>query len=316
MYLAKQMGIAAAVEAVYKTDQVPTAAANAILAENVKLVALEGDEIVEEHVRPGGMGAFLKRLINKRIQLDFDVRLRGAGAAGGVPSIDAILRAVGFAATNNAGVSEVYNLASQLFESDTIYLFRGTSANGIRHRLLGVRGSWKLGLDTKKHLMISFSLTGLYVDPTSVVMPGTFDFSGFTDVPIVPVNDANTTFTLGGVALNLEKLDIDSGIQAVHRPLVNYEGVDITGREVTGSITIEEPLIGTTDYFSTAYGTPEVMVLENGLTAGQIFRIDAARVQRGKPELGESNGVAMLTIPLTFLPSDPGDDNDLIFTFK
>ncbi len=316
MYLAKQMGIAAAIEAIYGTDEVPTAALNAILAENVKLTPLDGDEIVEEHIRPGGLGGYLKRLINKRIQLDFDVRIRGAGAAGGVPAIDPILRAVGFAATNNPGVSEVYNLVSQGYESATVYLFRGNSANGIRHRMLGVRGSWKFGLDTKKHLVMSFSLTGLYVDPTSLVMPGTFDFSGFTNVPIVPVNKANTTFTLGGYAAILEKLDIDGGITAGHRPLVNYESVDITDRDVTGSMTIQEPDIGTKDYFSTAYGDPEVMVLENGLTAGQIFRIDAARTQRGKPELGESGGVSMMTIPAGFVPADAGDDNDLILTFK
>jgi len=310
------MGIAAAVEGAYGTDQVPTAALNAMLVENAKIVPLEGDEIVEEHIRPGSLGGFLKRLINKRIQLDFDIRLRGAGSAGGVPAIDPILRACGFAATNNATVSEVYNLVSQGFESATVYLFRGNSTNGIRHRMLGVRGSWKLSVDNKKHPVMSFSLQGLYVDPTSLAMPTTFDFSGFTAVPIVPVNNTNTTFTLGGVAHVMEKLDIDAGLTVQHRPLVNYEAVDITGRNTTGSMVIEEPLIGTTDLFSTAYGTPEVMVLENGLTAGQIVRIDAARVQRGKPSLGDSSGVSMLTIPLGFVPSDAGDDNDLSITFK
>jgi len=316
MYLAKQMGIATAVETTYGTDKVPTAAANAILAENVKIVPLDGDEIVEEHVRPGGLGGYLKRLINKRIQIDFDVRLRGAGAAGNAPAIAPLLRASGWAETLNAGTDAVYKLVSQAFESNTIYLFRGNSTNGIRHRMLGARGSWKFGLDVKKHQIMSFSMQGLYADPNSQVMPGTFDFSGFTNVPIVPVNKANTTFTLGGYAAILEKLDIDSGYTVGHRPLVNYEAVDITGRDITGSIMVEEPDIGTKDYFSTAFGTPEVMVFENGLTAGQIVRLDGARVQRGKPELGESNGVSMMTIPLGFVPSDAGDDNDLILTFK
>jgi len=316
MYIAKKMGIAVAVEAIYGTDEVPTAALNAILAENVKVTPLEGDEIVEEHVRPGGFGGFMKRLINKRIQIDFDIRLRGAGAAGGVPAVDPILRAIGFAATNNVGVSEVYNLVSQSFESDTLYLFRGNSTNGIRHRLTGGRGSWKFGLDSKKHMMISISMQGIYNDPTTVAMPTTFDFTGFTAVPIVPVNKANTTFTLGGVAAVLEKLDIDSGYTLSHNAYVNFEGVEITDRNVTGSATIREPLLATTDYFSTAYGASEVMVLENGLTAGQIIRIDAARVQRGKPSPGDSNGVSNLSIPLSFLPSDAGDDNDIILTFK
>jgi len=316
MYLEKQMAIAAAIEAIYSTDQVPTAAANAILAENVKLTPLEGDEIVEEHVRPGGMGGYLKTLINKRVQLDFDVRLRAAGTAGGVPAIDPILRAVGFAATNTIGVDQVYNLVSQAEESATIYMFRGNSAQGARHRLLGARGSWKFSFDIKKHMALTFSFIGLYADPTAVAMPATFDFTGFTAVPIVPVNNTNTTFTLGGVAAILEKMDIDSGRSVSHNPYVNYEAVENSGRNTSGSMTIREPHIATTDYFATAYSAPEVMVLENGLIPGQIARIDAARVQRGKPTLGGSNGYSALTIPLGFIPSDAGDDNDLVFTFK
>jgi len=315
MYLAKQMGIALAVEAAYATDQIPTAALNAVLAENVKLVPMDGDEINHEHVRPG-LGGFEKSMINKRVQLDFDISLRGSGVAGAAPAIASILRAVGFSQTLNVGVSAVYKLVSSNFESATIYLFRGNSANGVRHRLIGARGSWKFGLDVKKQMVMSFSIQGLYVDPNAQAMPVNFDYTGFTNTPIVPVNKANTTFTLGGYAAILEKLDIDSGLAVAHRPLINYESIDITDRSVTGSMTIQEPNIATKDFFSTAYPTPEVMVLENGLTPGQIIRIDSARVQRAKPDLSESNGVAMLSMPLAFLPSTAGDDNDLILTFK
>jgi len=315
MYLSKQMGIALVPESVYATDQVPTAALNAILAENVKIVPLDGDEITNEHVRPG-LGGFEKSMINKRIQLDFDVRLRGSGTAGLAPAIASILRAVGFSETLTPGVSAVYKLVSQNFESATVYLFRGNSANGVRHRLLGARGTWKFGLDVKNHMVMSFSLQGLYVDPNSQAMPANFDFSGFTNTAIAPVNKANTTFTLGGYAAILEKLDIDSGLAVAHRPLVNYESIEITDRNVTGSMTIQEPDIASKDFFSTAYPAPEALVLENGLVPGQIVRIDGARVQRAKPDIADSNGVSMLTMPLGFLPSDAGDDNDLIFTFK
>jgi len=316
MFKAKRMGLAAAVETTYGTDKVPTAALNAILVENVKLVALDGDEIERTHARPGSSGAYLKTLINKRVMLDFDVRLRGAGAAGSIPAIDAILRAVGFAGITSVGVHRQYKLVSDGEESDTLYFFRGGAAAGIRHRLLGARGSWKFSASNKGDMMLSVSLIALYTDPASQVMPATFNFAGFTSVPIPPVNKQNTTFTLGGYAAILEKLDIDSGIKAAHRPLVNYESVDITERAITGSITIQEPTLATKDFFSTAYGDPEVLVFENGLTAGQIIRVDGPRVQRGKPELGESDGVSNLTIPLVFLPSDAGDDNDLQFTFK
>jgi len=84
MFKAKRMGIAVAVETMYGSDKLPTAALNAMLVENVKLGALDGDEIERPHVRPGSSGAFFKTLINKRVTLSFDVRLRGAGAAGGM----------------------------------------------------------------------------------------------------------------------------------------------------------------------------------------------------------------------------------------
>ncbi|OIO70889.1 MAG: hypothetical protein COS35_06495 [Zetaproteobacteria bacterium CG02_land_8_20_14_3_00_50_9] len=319
MYNAKQMAIAAAVEAAYGTDPVPTAAANAMLAENVKWTELDGEEITLEHVRPGGFGGYEKELLNKRSAIDFDVRLRGAGAAGGVPAIDPLLRATGFAATNTPGVSQVYNLVSQGFESASIYAFRGNSSNAVRQRLLGVRGSSKLSIGTKDHTKMSFTMQSLYDAPAASTMPVDFDFSGFTNVAIAAVNKINTTFTLGGLALQLEKLDIDLGFTVGHTALVNFEQIEITGRTVTGSITIREPDIATINMFETAYGKGaalEPLVFENGVTVGQIFRIDAARVQRGKPSRGDSNGVSTLTIPLEFLPSDAGDDNDLILTFK
>ena len=314
---ADRMGIAVAIEAVSNTDQVPTAALNAILAENVKLTPLDGDENERTHVRPGGSGAFRKDLVNKRVMLEFDVRLRGAGAAGGTPPIDPVLRAVGFAGFTSAGVHRQYKLVSGNSESCTIYLFRGDTTSGVRHRLIGARGGWKLSVDPKTgDIILSVSMMGLYTDPSSVAMPTNFDFSGFTSVPIPPVNKTNTTFTIGGYAAVVSKLDIDSGKTAVHRALINYEGTDNSKRAVTGSITIQEPDIAAKNFFSTAYGNPEVMVFENGLTAGQIFRLDAARVQRGKPTLGDVDGLAALTIPLIFLPSDAGDDNDIIYTFK
>ncbi|OIP98856.1 MAG: hypothetical protein AUK35_09655 [Zetaproteobacteria bacterium CG2_30_46_52] len=316
MFKAKRMGIAVAVETMYGSDKLPTAALNAMLVENVKLGALDGDEIERPHVRPGSSGAFFKTLINKRVTLSFDVRLRGAGAAGGMPAIDPIMRAIGFAGFTVASTHRQYKLVSDGEESATVYLFRGGATAGIRHRLLGVRGAWKFTVSGKSDGILSVSLIGLYTDPTSHPMPADFNFTGFTAVPIPPVNKQNTTFTLGGYAAILEKLDIDSGIKAVHRPLVNYESVDITERAITGSITIQEPTLATKDFFSSAYGDPEVLVFENGLSAGQIIRIDGPRVQRLKPELGESEGIANLTIPLVFLPSDGGDDNDLKFTFK
>jgi len=316
MFYTEKMAIAAAIEVAYGTPATPSGATDAILAEGVKIIPLDGDEIERKHVRAGGFGGYMKTLINKRVGLSFGVRLRAAGAAGGTPPIDALLRAVGFAGITSAGVHRQYKLVSGNFESATFSTWRGDTTAGILHQFVGGRGSWKLAFAANAEPMLMLDFQALYIAPSAQVMPTNFSYSAFTNVKIPPLGKTNTTFTLGGYAAILDKLDIDSGLQVKHRPKINYEAIDITGRAVTGSIVVQEPTLAQKDYFATAYGAPEVMVFENGVTPGEIVRIDAARVQRGKPELGDMDGVSALTLPLSFLPSDAGDDNDLILTFK
>lgn len=174
--------------------------------------------------------------------------------------------------------------------------------DGVRHILLGARGTFKPNLTSKQIPSLQWEFTGLLGEITDEALP-TWDFSAW-QMPVA-VSTANTTDinVLSYTDAVVESLTFDIGNEVVHRQLIGAESVIIKDRKVKGGFQIEATSIGAKDWWTAAknadYG---VFCVKHGQTAGNIVGITAPHVQLENPDYVESDGVAMLKGDLAFVP--------------
>lgn len=301
--------IVAKIESTYGTDSAPTGAANAIQTSNFQITPLEAEYIERNLDRPT-LGNELQILVGTHVMVSFDVEMAGAGAVDTAPAYGPLLRGCGTAETITAITSVAYAPISASEESVTIY----AHLDGQKHALVGARGSASLSIRPRGIAQWSFQFTGLWVDPATASDP-TPDYSAF-QTPLPITNDNTGTFTLHGSSYNVLGFSFNQNNQVTYRNVVGEESVQITDRNPTGSITIEAPVLSTKNWFTTIKaGTTGAMQVIHGSSAGAICQFDGSTVQATNPQYGESDGIRTLSMDLSFIPSDSGDD-EFTFTTK
>jgi hypothetical protein len=235
----------------------------------------------------------------------FEVEYAGSGTAGTAPRYGALLKACGFSETIVASTSVTYAPVSTSFDSCTIYY----STDGIRHKVTGCRGNFSLALTANQIPVINFTMTGQYNAPTDTADP-TPTYTNQAAPQIF--NDTNTTtFSLfSSSALALQTCEVDIGNEVVYRELVNSDKeVIITNRAASGSFAIEAPTLATKDFFAEAVaGNTGALSLVHGTTAGNIITLASSVVSLGNPAYAEDQGVVMLNLPFTLVPTSSGND--------
>ena len=96
------------------------------------------------------------------MQLTIEVELAGSGAAGTAPAWDPLMRSCGNSVATVASTSVTYAPESTTHESCTIHYFD----DGIRHVVIGSRGSWSLNAEVGQIPVLTFTMTGRYATPT------------------------------------------------------------------------------------------------------------------------------------------------------
>ena len=104
---------------------------------------------------------------------------------------------------------------------------------------------------------------------------------------------------------------MDLGNTTVYRELVGCtKEVLITDRASTGTVVIEAPTIAQKDYFTAALtdGTLGELSFIHGTTGGNIVALQSTRVDIGDPSYQDQDGIHMLSMPYTAIPSTAGND--------
>ncbi|WEO73774.1 phage tail tube protein [Agrobacterium vitis] len=288
-------------ETVYGTDVVPTGAANAIQASNFNFEPLLGTDVSRDLILPymGHQGVILT---GNYARVGFDVEVAGSGAAGTAPAWGVPMRACGMAEVITAGADVKYTPISGGFESASIYFVN----DGIKHVLLGARGTWKLDMQPNQIARFSFTLTGLLGTITDAANPA-IDTTKF--IKPVPVSKANTTFSLLGYAGACEAFSFDLAADIQPRLLINEESIEYTDRQMTGEATMATTSLATVDWFAKAQAHDiGVMAAQHGTVAGNIVQFDAARVQIGRTTYGETQKILNNKMPLMLLPTVGNDE--------
>ncbi len=290
----------------YGVDPVPTGAANAILATDVTLSPMEGED-VERNLELPKMGASSSTPAGVYSKLTFSVELASSGALGTAPGYGPLLRACAVAETITAATKVEYTPISTGHESVGVYFAIGSGANAVRHVLLGARGNCVIRLNAQGIPMLMFTISGLFTIPTTVaaVSPVLTAFKA----PVIASKANTPTFTIGGTPFVLRDFEFDMGCDVQMRMLIGQEAALIVDKKEAIKATVEAVDLATYDPFTVAMNqTPKAIQLIHGVGAGKVIQIDFAQATQ-KRLTAYQQPQNILEWPLEFVPlQNAGDD--------
>lgn len=292
----------AKIEAAYGVDPAPTGAANAILATNIVLTPMEGQDVSRELELPW-LAAQATIPAGLHVRMQFRVELVPSGVAGTAPAWGPLLRACAVAETVTPATSVVYNPVSDGHESVTIHFWIG----GTRYVARGSRGTAVLRFTAQGIPYLEFDFRGLFALPTEEARP-TPTLTAFLKPDLV-TSAKTPTFEIGAQAFVMRSFALDLGNAVETRFLVGSETVLITDKAEGATAQVEAVPLSTFDPFTAALDQSLLAIeLVHGTVAGRIATLDLPTAQLQRPA-GLENAQDVLEWSLSFVPL-PAAGND------
>jgi len=285
------------------------AAADAVLVRDLSITPQSSDVVSRDVVRPF-LGAFQQLLANTNVEVTFSVELAGSGTVATPPRYGDALKACGFSETINSGNNVVYAPVSSSFSSVTIHY----NTDGVRHKVVGARGSFVINGSVGEIPTIDFTFQGIYIPPTDSALP-TVTY-GDQATPLIFKQGNTSSFQLLSHSAALSSISLDVGNELVYRELVGgTQETLLTNRNITGSVSIEAMLLGTKDYFAAALAeTTGNLTFTHGTAAGNTVQVSSTKADIGDVAYGEEDGIQMLEIPYTLVPTSENDEVTITYT--
>lgn len=290
-------------ELTYGTDSSPVGT-DAVLVRDLSVTPLQSDVVSRDLVRPY-LGASEQLLANTRVECQFTVELAGSGTAGTAPRYTAALQACGMSETLVAATSATYAPVSTAFSSCTIHY----NLDGVLHTVTGARGTFSLNAEVGQIPSIAFTLTGIYVPPTDTAAPAVTYSAQAT--PLIFKQGNTSAFSFYSFSGCLQSVTLDVGNTIVYRELVGCtKEVLITQRSTSGTVMVEAPTIAAKDFFTAALNDSATgnLTFLHGTTAGNRVTLTAPTTDIGDPTYGDTDGIAMLNLPYTAIPTGAGNN--------
>jgi len=295
-------------ESTYKTDPTPSAATDAVLAENPVLSSSGLMMVPREGVR-GSLATQQQIYAGRLGELSFDVEVKGSGTAGTEPAFDALNECCGLISTVVASTSVTYEFDSDVSKSCTIYFYQ----DGVLTTLNGCVGNVSFKLEAGGIVKASYTMTG-HVNArtdTSIVTP--------TLETTVPEPCVGIGFTVGGYSAVISSWSVDLGNTIALSKSANstdgYGQLVITRRDVNGTIDPEDVLVGTNDWYGdfVAGSTMAMSIGPIGSTAGNILDIDLPVTYFRDLSQGDRDGI--LTLDASYAADESSGDDELSIAF-
>jgi hypothetical protein len=288
-------------------DPVPTTGANGVLAFDVRMKPMEGQEATRK--RSTAFFSAPQQFPTKLFQeLSFETDLVGHATRGTAPAWSALAKAAGLAEVATPGTSVVYNPVSTGIPSATIYV----NFDGVQHKLRYARGDCMLKLSAHGLPRMAWRFLGLYEEPTDVaaVQP---TLTTWADPQVV--NYVNTpTFTINGYAAKMSAFELAFNSNLFLRELVNAQSVEISGREPLISTTIEaEPMATFNPFLLARQQTAFAVNLVHGTGSGRIVTVNAPNCRLNRPE-GPGEEDKLINWPLKIVPLPTASNDDFTIT--
>ena len=298
----------------YGTDP-GMAAADAVLVRDLSITPQSSDVVSREVVRPF-LGAFEQLQANTNVEVSFSVELAGSGTAGDPPRYSDAIKACGFAeavtdADSSGGNDTVtYTPVSTGFKSITIHY----NTDGVRHIVTGCRGTFVINASVGEIPTIDFTFTGIYNAPTDTALP-TVTY-GDQATPLIFKAGNTTGFELLSHTGILSNISMDIGNELIYRELIGgTKETLLVNRNISGTVQVEATALSTKDYFAAALAnTAGNLVFTHGTTAGNKVQISSTKADIGDVAYSDMDGIQMLDIPYTLVPTTENDELSIIYT--
>ncbi len=235
----RDSAILAKIETTEGTDSVPSGSANALLVSEQSIEPLVANNVPRELIR-NYFGASEHLVGTAYVMVEFTVELQGSGTAATAPAWGALLRGCGFAESGLVSYAAYAPDTPAAQKSVTIYYYD----SGSLHKLLGAKGTVSQGgMSVSGRPTLKFRFMGVDGGITAASVVGTTLTAWKTPAVITTANSGDVTLggaysagaITGGTAYTSKGLTFDLGNEVQFTPLLGSEGIDITGREVTGS---------------------------------------------------------------------------------
>ncbi|CZT36415.1 hypothetical protein [Rhizobium sp. 9140] len=288
-------------ETIYGEDSIPTGAANAMVMTDVDFDPSAGQEVSRDLVLPY-MGHQGVTLVGTYGTLSGEVEVAGSGTPGTAPAWGVLMRACAMREVITAATDVQYNPISKAQESVSVRW----NGDGVQHILLGARGTWTLNMAPLAIPRFRFVLTGLLGVVSDAALP-TLTTAAFKKA--VPVNKANTTFSLHGYAGGTEGITFDIGNQIEPDFLINEEAIEHVDRMMTGSAIMRADALSSVNWFAKSEaGDLGILAAQHGKQGGNIVKFGMQAVQIGRPKYGETRKRINNTLPLMATPVAGNDE--------
>ena len=309
--------ILAKIETTAGTDSTPTGGSNAILVSDVTINPLQASNVDRGLVR-GYFGGSDQLVGANSVECSFTVELAGSGTPTTAPAWGALLKA--------CAMTETVQTASVDYTPISTFAVSGTAVtiyyylDGALHKLLGARGTFTLAMGVGERPVLRFRFIGKNGGLTAATNATPTLTAWRTPLAVTDTNSgdillgavtytAATGVVAAGTAYTSRGLQLDVGNNLVFQPLLGAETVEITQREVTGSLSLDLTAAQSVTFMTDVLAnTTTALGFTHGTTAGNIIVLHAPVVQRLDPGVEDVNGQVMQTYSVRLLPSAGNDE--------
>jgi len=314
--ITRKTAILAKLEPTYGTDSVPTGLADSLLVSDPNVNPLVANNVNRNLVRQY-LGGSEQLVGTNYVEVSFTVEAAGSGTPTTAPAWGRLLRACGFAET--VAAASVDYLPSSTFGANTSLTIH-YHLDGQVHKLLGSRGTFQLAMGVGERPEFRFRFIGrnggltATADPTSTLtawrVPQVVTDTNSADLVLgVLVYTASTGVISGGTAYISKGLQVDVGNQLVFQPLVGAETVELTNREIIGSLSLDLTAAQAATFMTDVLAnTTTGLGFTHGVGAGNIVAVYSPVVQRITPSVEDLNGNALHAYQLRMVPSTGNDE--------
>ncbi|MFP8968570.1 hypothetical protein ACKC9G_18455 [Pokkaliibacter sp. CJK22405] len=281
-------------------------AADAVETSNLSIDLYQGDSLSKEVDRASeGNYAEIKTGLNTA--LSGDVYIAGSGTAGMAPAYGPLLTAAGFGEEIEPGVAATYRLQNGQYAMVTLGYMRLNEAGKMQlHVADSARATMSLSIKEKELPKLTFTMTGLYNDPTELdaLAPDTSDYRD-----PVPVNAANTPkISLGGRLLEYSEFTLETGGTITVKDRPGGKEVILNQMKPKGKLVFfPADSLADQNWLAESRSdngiNTQSLIATHGGTAGNIFTVEGV-VQLTNLAETEVDGRLAYSTDLIFLPSD------------
>lgn len=318
--LTRQAVILSKAESTYGTDSTPAAADDSLLVSSFTVDPLNAQNVNRDLIR-SFLGGSEQLVGDRHIAAQYAIEAVGSGTVGTAPVYAEQLTACGLAVTETTDERVDVTPVSSGFGSVTSYYHD----SGTKHLSTGTRGTFELMMELGARPMFNFSMLGIHNAETATSNP-TGVYTAFqTPQAITNANTADivlgcTHSTSGAPALSSgttypsKGLKVNLGNVVNHVALLGGESVEISQREVTGSITLDLTSAQEVTLMAAVRAATLTSIgFVHGTVAGRALLVFMPYCQLINPRKDELNGKRLITFDFRAVPSLGDDELRLVF---